>query len=378
MRASRNFALPLAVLFLMFLLNPRLALAGTANCPPEPKANVPIATGDIYEGANCTLKTTGDTDSFVFTGNKGETYQLATALNGSVAANICLTLYDPSFKIIYGPQCTGVGFGGPASVVQDQSLTVTGTYTVDITENASATQEYAVSLERLYPFPPNAETVKLATEYIGDIAALTGSNAFTFEGATTGEYQVAASLPGSVNANICMTVYSPGGTLITPILGSEGECTGVGFGGPSTILIDFTPTVDGIYMAFVSVAGNDGTQSYSLEVSCVVGNCPNGPPPPSCILTDTATYNATSGTLTMNFTVGNNYATTWNAWVIYLSTITPLSGFPIAQPITVPPVAITKTTSLAKEGEVEVLTTLTTPTKGIVCSNLAKVATGKP
>ena len=376
MRISANFAMPLAALFFGLLLVPRAALAGTANCPPEPATNTPIASGDIFVGSNCSLKTTGDVDSFVFTGNKGDTWQLAAALNGAATANICLTVYDPSFKIVYGPGCTGVGYGGPSSVVVDQALVTTGTYTMDITENSSGTQDYAVSVERLYPFPANAQAVSLGKTYAGDISALTDSNAFTFEGATTGEYEVAATLSSSITANVCMTVYSPGGGLIKPSVGTEGGCTGVGYGGPSTIQIDFTPTETGIYMAFVSVSGNDATQSYSLEVSCVVGECTNIPPPP-CTLKDAATYNPTTSTLTMDFTVGNNVATTWNAWLTDQNNITNL--FSLSQPITNPPKAIVKTrTALPKEGIVGVLSTLTTPTKGIFCSSYVQINTGTP
>jgi hypothetical protein len=375
-RISTKFTLPLAALLFVFLLIPQSALAGTANCPPEPATNTPIASGDIFVGSNCTLKTTGDVDSFVFTGNKGDTWQLAAALNGAATANICLTVYDPSFKIVYGPGCTGVGYGGPSSVVVDQALVTTGTYTMDITENSSGTQDYAVSVERLYPFPPNAQAVSLGKTHAGDISALTDSNAFTFEGATTGEYEVAATLSSSITANVCMTVYSPGGGLIKPSVGSEGGCTGVGYGGPSTIQIDFTPTETGIYMAFVSVSGNDATQSYSLEVSCVVGECKPILPPP-CTLKDAASYNATTSTLTMDFTVGNTSVETWNAWLTYQNTMDSL--FSASQPITNPPKAIVKTkTALSKEGIVGVLSTLTTPTGGITCSSWVLVNTGKP
>jgi hypothetical protein len=95
-----------------------------------------------------------------------------------------------------------------------------------------------------------------------------------------------------------------------------------------------------------------------------------------CTLKDTAKYTATSGTLTMNFTVGNTSAATWNAWLTDQNTTIQL--FSISQPITNPPVAITKTTSLSKEGKVGVLSTLTTPTKGIICSSWEQIATGTP
>jgi hypothetical protein len=128
-------------------------------------------------------------------------------------------------------------------------------------------------------------------------------------------------------------------------------------------------------MAFVYVAGDDGTATYTLEVSCVVGNCKVIPPPP-CTLKDAVSYDTTTSTLTMNFTVGNNVATTWNAWLISQNTVTQL--FSVAQPKTVPPVPVTKTASQSAEGTVAVLSTLTTPTKGIFCSSYEQINTGTP
>ncbi|MFZ0307468.1 MAG: hypothetical protein WAL89_04790 [Candidatus Sulfotelmatobacter sp.] len=366
MKISTRFALSLAALLFGLLLVPRAAQASTADCPVEPKQNVPIGDGEVLTGANCTLKTAGDIDSFVFSGTSGDTYQLAVAIDGSAPTNICLTLYNPSAVSVYSG-CTNISFGG-FSVVTDQTLTATGTYTIDITETSTATVNYAVSLERLYPFPPNAQGVTLSTVVDGDIAELTDSNAFTFGVVTTGTYEVSATLPSGASQNLCMTLYSPTGT-------SAGSgCTNISFGG-LTVQLDATPTQDGTMMAFVSVAGNDGTATYSLEVSCLVGNCKVIPPPP-CTLKNALTYNATTSTLTMNFTVGNNVATTWNAWLTDQNTMTNL--FSLSQPITVPPVPITKTTTLSPEGTVGVLSTLTTPTKGIFCSSYMQINTGTP
>jgi hypothetical protein len=101
--------------------------------------------------------------------------------------------------------------------------------------------------------------------------------------------------------------------------------------------------------------------------------------PPPCTLIDTASYDATTSTLTMNFTVGNNEnsAVMWNAWLTYQDTIESL--FSESLPITNPPAAITKTkTDLPKEGEVGILSTLTTATAGIVCSSYVQTNTGTP
>jgi hypothetical protein len=400
MKVSINFALLLATLLFGLLLVPRSVLASTADCSVEPESG-PIADGEVFAGTNCTLHTEGDIDSFTFTGTSGDTYQLATAIKGAVASNICLTLYNPDGVQIFpvgapspGNGCTeDIGYGGASSsVVTDQKLTATGTYTIDITEvpSSSGAQNYAVSLERLYPFPPNAQAVpKLGEAVTGDIAPLTDTNAFTFGPvATAGEYEVTATLTGSITANICLTIYNANGVQIFPAgAPSPGNgCTeDIGYGGvSSSVMYDFTPSEDGTYMAFLQVYGNDGTATYNLEVSCVVGTCPPFPPItyPPCTLTDTASYDATTSTLTMNFTVGNTKYSdaTWSAWLTYQNSIESLFSVsePI-QPIANRPVAITKTKSdLPKEGEVGVLSTLTTATQGIVCSSYVQTNTGTP
>ena len=106
-------------------------------------------------------------------------------------------------------------------------------------------------------------------------------------------------------------------------------------------------------------------------------------PLPPCALTDTATYSATTSTLTMKFTVGNNLGgpAIWNAWLTYADPQgtdpdTMQLLFSVSQPITNPPKAITKTFGLPKEGMVGILSTLSTTKNGIACSSWVKVNTG--
>jgi len=55
---------------------------------------------------------------------------MAVAINGSAPTNICLTLYDPNAAQIFSG-CSSVGYPRyQNSVVNDQVLTVTGTYTM--------------------------------------------------------------------------------------------------------------------------------------------------------------------------------------------------------------------------------------------------------
>ena len=365
MRVFTYSALPLSAALFTLMLVPSTALAGTKDCPSEPATNVSLGDGQVIIGPNCNLYNVGDVDSFVFTGTSGDTYQLAVAINGSAPIDICLTLYSPSLaKTPLG--CTNIAGGDISIVPAPQKLTATGSYTVDVTETSTATLNYALSLERLYPFPPNAEAITLAKVVDGDIAELTDSNAFTFAAQTTGVYEASAMLTGSPSHDLCMIVYQPDGSI--PANGSG--CTNIA-GGDTVIHITFTPSEDGTSMAFLFAAGYDGTATYTIEVSCVAGECPV---PSTCSLKDALSY--ASGTLTMDFTVENTYATTWNIWVVYQNNMQLLYSAP--QPITDSPTAISKTAPLTAEGKVGVLSTLTTPKKGIACSSWVQIGTGMP
>ena len=370
MQVSAKFALPLSAVLFGLLLVPRAALAGTADCPVEPATNVPVASGDVFAGTNCVLSTPGDVDSFRFSANNGDTYQLVAAMaSGGYPQNICLQLLDPNAMSIF-TGCSN-SFGGVLSVVTDQKLTTTGFYTMVVTEFAAGTLNYGTSLERLNPVPPDAHQLTLGQAVTGDITPLTDSGAFTFEGLTTGTYRASATMTGSgYPTNLCISVYYPDGTSPSPGF----WCTN-SFGGVVTVETNFTPPQNGAILVLAYEEGNDLTTDYTLTVSCLAGKCGSGFPP--CTLTDKLTYDVTSSTLTMHFTVGTNSAATWNAWLTYQNTMVPL--FSVAQPVKVPPVAILKTyTALAPEGNVGVLSTLTTPTKGIACSSWAVAETGAP
>jgi hypothetical protein len=372
MKLTRNFVLPLVVLFFAALLVPRANALGVANCPTEPKQGVPIASGDVFAGTNCTLNTTGDVDSFVFSANKGDIWHFLLSSNNVnfESPNICLTLYSPSAVKIYSA-CSAT-IDNSFGIQTDQTLTATGTYTIDITEAENGTLNYGLSLERDYPTPTDGDKIQLTQSVIGTLSPGEDSPAYTFPIVTTGTYQVSATIPNGnfTTPNLCINVYSPNGS-------SAGTGCTATIDQVFTVNVDFTPTANGTGMVIAYPSGSDGggTVNYSVEISCIAGICKQ-PPPPNCTLKDAASY--ASGTLTMNFTVGNLSAATWNAWVTSQNTITSLSGFPISQPVTNPPVPITETATLSPSGTVGVLTTLTTPTKGIICSNYTQINTGTP
>jgi len=378
MNVLTRFVLPLAAVIFGLLLAPRAAQAQAVNCPVEPKTNVPIVSGEVYAGTNCVLHTPGDVDTFVFNGKSGDTWQLAAAYQGG-QSNICMTLYDPNGKIIFpnstnSTYCTLNGSFYREVVVDEQTLTLTGQYIIAITEppgGGQAVSPYALSLERINPFPPEAKPIALASAVTGDITPSTDQNAYTFYATTTGEYQVSLTFLGG-STNVCVYLYVPGSA--TPAKSPDQGCTLNGQ--YETYQFQYAPSASGYYMLLVNGQGNYGSVSYTLEVSCVPGTTCEQPLPPPCTLKDALSYNATTSTLTMQFTVGNTAADTWNAWLTYETTMKLL--FSSAQPVTNPPVVVPKTTSLAKEGMVGVLSTLTNSTKGIVCASYQQINTGTP
>jgi hypothetical protein len=381
MRVSTKFALPLFGL-LVLVSSPGWA-SMTKNCPSEPAQNVPIVSGETYWGTNCVLNTTGDVDSFTFNALTGDTWSMAAGLGASPISDICLTLYAPGSTgtyLFYG--CTYDGGGRPAVAI-NQKLTVGGTYTLVVTELHNGTASYGLSLERIGPPPPDATALVLSKNVASEVNPPTAQDAYTFYGATTGTYEIAASYT-SGPSDICFNVYQSG----VSVLSGGAPCTYVG-GGRSTITTDVTPKANATFVVVIYSVTDDGTANYNLEVSCLFGPC-SSQPPPSCTLSDIASYNATTGTLTMKFTVGNNLGTSanWSAWLTYadpqgtgLDTMQAL--FSQLEPITNPPKAITKTfAGLSKEGKVGVLSTLSTPhlstakTEGIACSSWVQINTG--
>jgi len=359
-----------AVLFLSVLVpNPSWALGPTTrNCPTEPAQNVPISSGLTYNGSNCVLRTVGDVDSFQFNASASATYRIALGLGPSPTADVCVALYAPGLpgsKIFSG--CTV--YSPPYywySVVTNQKLTAAGLYTIVVSEPHDAVMTYALTLERLNPAPPEAVPLVLAQRVDGQVATITAQNSYTFSGNTAGEYQITATVPTDTATDVCFDVYAPDGSV--PV---SNACTT--YAPPYywyTAQANVTPSQIGTYVIVASTKGNDATVNYTLEVSCLLGNCS----PTKCVLKDTLTYS--SGTLTMDFTLGTPYAVTWNAWLVSGNTLQPL--WSQAQPVTEPEVTITKTHAVPQSGVVGVLSTLTTPKKGITCSSWTVANTGTP
>ncbi|MFN7999128.1 MAG: hypothetical protein U0Q18_36240 [Bryobacteraceae bacterium] len=348
---------------------PMLAASEARDCPAEPTQNVLITSGYVFAGPACVLSPAADLDSFRFTASAGDLYRLAVAMNGALYPNnICLDVYDPASTRVFS-QCSD-SYHGQLSVLKDLTVTTSGTHTMVITEQGNdASIQYGVSLEKLHPTPPEASQFTLGAPVTDEINPLTDMDAFKFTGYTVNTYRITASIAsGGYPSNLCFAVFAPDGS-------SPGTLCTDSYHGANSIQMDLVPAQDGTQVVLMEESSFAKTVGYNLNIVCLSGaNCAG---PQTCTLKDVLGYDAATGTLTMNFTVGSTYAATWNAWLTYQNSVEAL--FSTAQPVTDPPVNVIKTrTGLGKSGRVGVLSTLTTPKRGIACSNWVQISTGTP
>jgi hypothetical protein len=246
-----------------------------------------------------------------------------------------------------------------------------GTYTIEVTETTDAVLAYALDLERLSPTAPEAVPLVLTKEVADGTTAPTEQETFTFNAATTGTYQIGVMLDPNPTSDVCMNVYQPDGTSVA----YGCTCHGCNPGYSISVIKDLTPAVNGAYMLEIGPNGDDSTVAYTLEVSCLLGSCPPNPLP--CELTDSPSYDASTGVLTMDFTVATPTAATWDGWLSIKNKSETI--FSQALPKTEPGSQVTQTKSgLAASGTIGILSTITTPAQGITCSSFVTVDTGKP
>lgn len=369
-RISTNSGCLLAALVFAVVLIPSAGWANTSkNCPTEP-GQAAIVSGETYFGSNCVLNSASDLDRFTFSGSVGDTWKIVAGSPNVVNPNnICLTLNDPSGHAVTSG-CSFTNIGHSATLIR--KLTVAGTYTAVVTEETNAMIDYGVSLERLSPAPVDGTALVLGNTISSEVNPPSAQDAYTFYGTVTGTYEVSATMSsGSNPENLCFWVYRPGGTAVGSMACTE---TNFNFNAQAT----FTAPVNGTFVVIVYSSDNNYTLNYNLSVTCLSapGTC-GSVPPPACVLKDSPTYNAATEILTMNFTVATLAAVTWNGWLTSQNTMQNL--WSVSQPVTEPPVTVTQTqTNLAKSGKVGILSTLTTPTGGIICSTWTPLNTGKP
>jgi len=368
MRTTASFGVLLAVLLVVTVMVPAPVWAATGtvtrNCPTEPVQNTPISSGVTYTGSKCVINTTGDVDSFQFSATAGSTYRAVLGLGPAPTTNVCMTIYPPgSTTPLFPTACTSYGWSVYA-ISTNQKLATAGNYTIVVTDQSNATISYSLSLERLSPAPSDAAPLTLSKNIAGSVPAPTAQEAYTFTGNTAGTYNITGSLPASPTHDVCFDVYQPDGVAVV-----LGACTSYGWSVLS-VTKAVTPAQAGTYVVIMYTNGNDATSDYNLEVSCLLGTCTST----KCLLQDSLAYS--SGTLSMNFTIGTPYAATWSTWLVSGSTAQLL--WSVTQPVTEPPIAAPKTQSVSASGVVGVLSTLSTAKNGITCSSWTLANTGKP
>lgn len=365
MRTAKNLGLWSAALLFAIVVSPSKGWAHTsANCPVSAPAG--IVSGETYFGSNCVLSSASDLDTFKFGASAGDTWKVvAGSANVAAGFNICLTLTDPNGHTV-ASGCSAAPISHSATLIS--KLTVPGTYTIIVSEGASGTMNYGVSLERISPPPADGTALVLEKTVSSQIAPISAQGAYSFYGTTTGTYELSATMTsGGAPENLCFVVYQPGGTVVTSILCTA---TPIAF----TVQKQYTPSANGTYVVIVYASDNSYTLNYNFGIACVSGVC--GQPPPNCSLKDTFTYNAASGILTMNYTLVTPVAATWNGFLTSQNTVQ--QSWTQSLPITDTAVTIPQTLAVPRSGRVGVLSTLTTPTKGITCSSWTLINTGTP
>ena len=81
----------------------------------------------------------------------------------------------------------------------------------------------------------------------------------------------------------------------------------------------FNPPKNDTYMLLLTGQGDGPGSDYSIEVSCYLGTCPV-PNQTTTACADALSYDSTTNTLTMDFTIGTPIAVTWDVWLVSANT----------------------------------------------------------
>lgn len=139
--------------------------------------------------------------------------------------------------------------------------------------------------------------------------------------------------------------------------------------GGDTTTFDIRFTGDGTARTF-------DLQFVDAESGGVIDSIPVTLSTSSCPLDLTLTLNHT--TLDMDFEVGTTVPATWNVWMS-IQTLRPFRLWSSVLPPIDPPISIpVSLPGFPQLGSIGILTTLTTPGEGIICSDWETVDTGTP
>ena len=243
-----------------------------------------MAYGDHTLNAN--LSNGLEVDNFTFQGVSGDSLRVwLHSFTGGFDPR--LTLRGPTGTVLNMVQCGGAGSSLCSTGFLDQTLTATGTYTLNVFGfDPSEPGNYQLHLDR-YPPTNNFAGIKYSTPVHEVLGHTTDMDFFAFNGVAGSGVRVSlASDTGGLDP--MLEVFDINGNKLF-----SNFCGGAAFSLCSRSF-DFAVPTTGIYKIGISESGGDETGNYHIELSCLFGNCPSplaaGPSPLAAAVPEPETY----------------------------------------------------------------------------------------
>jgi uncharacterized protein (TIGR03437 family) len=249
-----------------------VGLSQTVNfkaCPPKPG----VANMNYGDVASCSIDAAGEYRAFSFQANAGDEVWFNVQRTGGDSAQ-CYQLTGPD-GVAGTPKCVvpdGNGSFSP-NLVQEQFLTKTGTYVIQVSGGAS-TFPFSLGLKREIPLPAQMPQSTFGVAAQGELMTPWDWHYYSLSG-TRGDALTINLTRTQTNVGHCLRVYAPSGQALfnlCPAPDSAGNY-------PATISQNLSLADTGEYVLVVSDSENLHSFDYSLAVNCL-GACSNTPLPP--------------------------------------------------------------------------------------------------
>lgn len=221
------------------------------NCAPEGEIT-PMEFGDYFNRGRCQINRVGDGDGFQFTGRRGDLIAVHVVRYMGVG-NPCITLFDPDGVSIGTEVCSS---GGRVASSFTASLNRDGLYRVRVRDASDNTGFYTLAFDRIVPPSPAAQELTFGQEVDNTLDGIGDTDLYVFAG-VRGESVLIEVVDnaGSVEVQLCMTVFDPSGRRIQSELCDE-DLVSVG-----TVL-----TQSGMFSILVREIDND-FGGYTIRVA---------------------------------------------------------------------------------------------------------------
>lgn len=247
-------------------------------CPDEPPTtDITLVVGDVVQ---CVISPAADSDLFRFQGTAG-TVILLTLLDRTGGCGGAGGYPCPMAQLLEPGNTTPIDTLGAGTEAIQRELTVTGTYTLLVTEAGNDQVEtYRISLERLFPPSPNALPICFSCVVTDEtLDPAPDRDFFLFEGEQNDLITLTLTDRtggcGGAGGSPCPVaqLFGPDRNLVDTL-------------GAGTESVTIALPLNGTYTIHVGEAGVDQNETYNLALQCVIpangSEC--GPPvvPPNC------------------------------------------------------------------------------------------------